>query len=68
MSQKYNEFQVKGQMKNGKFEISKKELTERGHVMISERDAEINNLQTRFNGLYYELAEQKKAGRPAKKE
>jgi hypothetical protein len=42
-------------------EIDKKEPTSRGHVMISERDAEVNNRQTRFNFLHYELAEEIKS-------
>jgi len=50
--------------------IVSKQLTKRGHVMISERDAKTNNLQTQATGLFYELAEkeEKKAGRPAKTE
>ena len=56
MQKKYNEFRVTGRVMNGKFRIDKKEQTERGHVMISDRDAEINNAQTRFNFLHYELA------------
>lgn len=56
MDKKYNEFEVKGRLVNRKFVIDKKELTERGHVMISEREAATNNNQTRFNGLHYELA------------
>lgn len=69
-SKKYNEFKVTGRVVKGKFEIDQKIPTKRGHVMISERDADINNQQTRFNKLYYELAEtqptEKKAGRPPK--
>lgn len=57
MDKKYNEFEVTGRIVKGKFEITKKEATERGHVMISERDADVNNRQTRFNKLHYELAE-----------
>jgi hypothetical protein len=64
--EKYNEFRVSGRMVRGKFVIDKKELTERGHVMITAKDAEINNLQTKFNFLHYEKAEVKKAGRPVK--
>ena len=50
--------------------IVAKQLTKRGHVMISERDAKTNNLQTQATGLFYELAEkeEKKSGRPAKTE
>lgn len=64
---KYNEFKVVGHMTKGKFVIDQKTPTRRGSVMISERDADINNQQTRFNKLHYELAEEpKKAGRPPK--
>ena len=59
MDKKYNEFRVVGHLDKGKFIIDRKELTERGHVMISESDCETNNLQTRFNNLYYELADEK---------
>ena len=55
---KYNEFKVTGRLVKGEFVISEKKQTERGHVMISERDATINNLQTRFSKLHYELAEE----------
>lgn len=58
MDKKYNEFKVTFKIEKGEVVILKKELTERGHVMISERDAEINNLQTRYNGLHYELSEE----------
>jgi hypothetical protein len=69
MDKKYNEFRVVGRVEKGKFHIIKKESTEREHVMISDRDAEINNMQTRSTGLHYELAEVKKPGRkPAKSE
>ena len=61
MDKKYNEFQVKGRMVRGEFQIDRKELTERGHVMISDRDADTNNRQTRFNNLYYELAKVEKS-------
>lgn len=64
MDKKYKEFKVRGHVDNkGNFIIDKKEPTERGHVMISDRDAQTNNAQTRFNYLYYELAEVKKPGR-----
>lgn len=53
---KHNEFKVTGQVVKGKFIIAKKELTERDHVMISEKEADTNNRQTRFNYLHYELA------------
>ena len=70
MDKKYNEFKVTFKLEKGEVKILKKEPTARGHVMISERDAEINNLQTRYNGLHYELSDEqpiqeepKKAGR-----
>ena len=66
MDKKFNEFKVTGRIVKGKFKIDRKEPTERGYVMISERDAKTNNLQTRFNKLHYELAEIKKMGRPVK--
>ena len=69
---KVTEFEIK----NGEFKIIRKELTKRGSVMISERDCNTNNFQTRFTKLWYELAplghqeaeetETKKVGRPAK--
>ena len=73
MDKKYNEFRVTGKVVGGKFQITKKEPTERGKVMISKRDAEVNNLQTRFTLMHYELAEDeavevKKPGRPKKTE
>lgn len=43
-----------------KKKIETKTLTKRGHVMISDRDAATNNLQTNATGLLYELAEVKK--------
>ena len=58
-------------MVKGEFVIDKMELTERGHVMISERDANVNNLQTRFNKFYYELdevEEPKEVKEPVKKQ
>jgi hypothetical protein len=58
MDKKYNEFKVVGHKIKGEFVIDRKEPTARGHVMISDRDAEINNMQTVFNGLHYELAEE----------
>jgi len=61
MDKKYNEFQVRGRMVKGEFIIDRKEPTKRGHVMISEKDATTNNAQTRFNSLYYELAEEVKS-------
>jgi hypothetical protein len=57
MDKKYKEFKVTGRLVKGQFVIDKKEATERGHVMISERDADTNNRQTRFNFLHYELVE-----------
>jgi len=61
MDKKFNEFKVVGRIVKGEFKIDKKEPTERGHVMISERDADMNNRQTRFNFLHYELAEEVKS-------
>lgn len=68
---KYDEFRVV--LNGGK--IVKKELTDRGHVMITDRDAEINNANVKFTKLFYELAEvpksekeDKKPGRTVKKE
>jgi len=61
MDKRYNEFEVRGRLVKGKFIIDKKEATDRGHVMISERDAETNNIQTRFNKLHYELAKVEKS-------
>ena len=61
MDKKFNEFKVTGSVKKSVFNITKKEPTERGHVMISERDADTNNRQTRFNFLHYELAEDVKS-------
>jgi hypothetical protein len=54
--EKYNEFKVSGHidMRTKKFIIDRKEPTERGHVMITARDADNNNAQTRFNFLHYE--------------
>lgn len=70
MDKKYNEFEVisfevviKNDKQlfvfddNGNPKIKEKRPTKREHVMISDRDAEINNQQTRFNKLHYELAE-----------
>lgn len=61
MDKRYNEFQVSGRLVNRKFVIDKKEATDRGHVIISDSDAEINNRQTRFNKLHYELAKVEKS-------
>ena len=53
---KYLEYKVTDwKIEKGEFKIIRKDPTKRGHVMISERDAEINNLQTRFNKFHYEL-------------
>jgi len=56
--------------------IKTKELTDRGHVMISKLSADTNNFYMHSRGLYYELAEDqpeikpkeepKKPGRPKK--
>jgi hypothetical protein len=61
MDKKFNEFKVTGRVVKGEFKIEKKEPTKRGHVMISERDADTNNRQTRFNFLHYELAKVEKS-------
>jgi hypothetical protein len=61
MDKRYNEFKVTGYVKNGVFKIDKKEPTERGYVMISERDADVNNRQTRFTFLHYELPKGRQA-------
>jgi hypothetical protein len=61
MDKRFNEFKVTGRIVKGVFKIDKKEPTERGHVMISERDADTNNRQTRFNFLHYELAKVEKS-------
>jgi len=61
MDKRYNEFEVRGKLVKGKFIIDKKESTDRGHVMISEGDANVNNLQTRFTKLHYELAKVEKS-------
>lgn len=61
MDKRYNEFKVTGSVIKGQFKIDKKEPTARGHVVISERDADTNNRQTRFNKLHYELAEEIKS-------
>ena len=55
MDKKFNEFKVTGKIVKGVFQIDKKEPTERKFVMISERDADTNNRQSRFNFLHYEL-------------
>jgi hypothetical protein len=56
---RYNEFKVKGRIVKGQFVIDSKEPTDRKSVMISDRDAQVNNQQTRFTYLHYELAEKK---------
>ncbi|GAF77006.1 unnamed protein product [marine sediment metagenome] len=61
MDKRFNEFTVVGRIVKGQFKIDKKEPTARGHVMISDRDADTNNRQTRFNFLHYELAEEVKS-------
>jgi len=57
---KYLEYRVTEWDSPAKKLIVSKQLTKRGSVMISERDAKTNNLQTQSTGLYYELAEEKK--------
>jgi hypothetical protein len=65
MDKRFNEFKVVGHIdkQTKKFVITKKEPTERGHVMISERDADTNNRQTRFNFLHYEVAKVEKSAK-----
>ena len=57
---KYLEYRVVEWDSPAKKSIVSKQLTKRGSVMISERDAKTNNLQTQSTGLFYELAEEKK--------
>lgn len=57
---KHLEYKVTEWDSQAKTKIIRKELTKRGSVMISERDARTNNLQTSATGLFYELAEEKK--------
>ena len=45
-----------------------KELTERGHVVITDRERETANRYVRSTKLWYELDEEKKQGRPKKEE
>lgn len=52
---KYNEFELT--YRDGK--IFRKDLTERGHVMIDEYTAKLMNERTKNTGLLYELAEEK---------
>ena len=56
--EKYLEFKVlKWKDPQTKTEIEKMEPTERGHVMINSRDAEVNNAYTKNTWLHYEKAE-----------
>lgn len=61
---KHLEYKVTEWDSPAKTKIIRKELTKRGSVMISERDARTNNLQTSATGLFYELAEEKKVKAP----
>ena len=55
---KYNEFKVTLTIqRNGKFEITSKTPTARGHVSIHEHEAELNNRNVKRSHLWYELAE-----------
>ena len=69
---KHLEFKVtEWKFDKGEFVILRKEPTQRGAVMITERDAMVNNAQTQFTKLWYETVkeetdETKKVGRPAK--
>jgi hypothetical protein len=59
--EKYLEFKVtESGWENGEFKVYAKEPTKRGIVMISAKDAQINNLQTQFSKLYYEKAKEPK--------
>ena len=59
--EKYLEFKVtESGWEGGEFKIYAKEPTKRGIVMISAKDAQINNLQTQFTKLYYEKAKEPK--------
>lgn len=72
---KHLEYRVMEWDSPAKTKIIRKELTKRGSVMISERDARTNNYQTSATGLFYELEkvketetenEPKKVGRKPK--
>ncbi len=66
---KYNEFKVYSWKKEGKQLVpDETKQTERGSVMISERDAYINNQMAQNTGLYYELAPVPKQTKPEKTE
>jgi hypothetical protein len=59
--EKYLEFKVtESGWESGEFKVYAKEPTKRGIVMISAKDAQINNLQTQFTKLYYEKAKEPK--------
>ena len=62
---KHKEFLVRS-FKNGK--PNKMEQTDRGTVMISDRDREVNNSHVKSTKLWYEEVPEKKPGRPAKEE
>ena len=57
---KFNEYKIyESHYENGKFIIDHKKLTKRGHVSISQQDADLNNRAMENTRLYYELAEEK---------
>ena len=57
---KFNEYKVyEFRYEKGKFIIDHKKLTKRGHVSISQEDADLNNSHVEQSRLYYELAEEK---------
>lgn len=59
--EKYLEFKVtEFAWEKGEFKVIAKEPTKRGFVMISARDADVNNAQTRFTKLFYEKAKEPK--------
>jgi len=68
-SKKHKEFQVRSFKKQNKQLVpDSKELTERGHVVITDRERETANRYVRSTKLWYELDEEKKQGRPKKEE
>jgi hypothetical protein len=59
--EKYIEFKVtEFAWEKGEFIVKAKEPTKRGFVMISARDAEVNNAQTQFTKLFYEKPKEPK--------
>jgi hypothetical protein len=66
MSKKYNEFRVL-YYDTKLNEVVKKELTDRGHVMISEYEATIMNADVNKTKLFYELHEEEPVVKPLEK-